>query len=195
MMDFTYETFKISEKVVKEMLGDRGYIYTANANPKKGFEERDRLEGIATKKTITILVVWYPTDSNRKITVQNITALKDELDSNSYDKAIIITDCSITLKADKTIQVQRNFFEFRTFKETQSNITKHILVPKHRALTSSEKNEVLQKYNTTISNIPKIKLNDPICRWYRFKLKAMIEITRETTNGPEISYRIVIAGG
>lgn len=195
MIEFNYNTFCISRNVIKEMLHDRGYKLNETVKTKKDYEkalEECKIEEKATKKEINILVIWYPhIDDEIKITIQEISNLSSRLENEEYDKILIITDVVVTPKASKTIEVDKDIFELRSFEETQYNVTKHVLVPKHRRLSKQEKNEVLSMYNTTADKISKLKRSDPICRWYQFKSKSLIEITREGTNGPEISYRIV----
>lgn len=60
------------------------------------------------------------------------------------------------------------------------------LVPRHRLATSSEMKE-LSKKSVNISSLPKLRLEDFICRWYGFRLGDLISIERED----EIYFRVV----
>lgn len=44
---------------------------------------------------------------------------------------------------------------------SSSNPIHHILQPKHTILKEKEANELLEKYNISISQLPKIKITDP----------------------------------
>ena len=44
------------------------------------------------------------------------------------------------------------------FVESDFDVTKHILVPKHTLLTEKEKDKLLEKYHITIKELPKIML-------------------------------------
>ena len=39
--------------------------------------------------------------------------------------------------------------------------TSHILQPKHTILKEKDANEILEKYNISVSQLPKIKITDP----------------------------------
>ena len=46
------------------------------------------------------------------------------------------------------------------------NITKHVLVPTHTPLTSEQKRAVLRRYKITEMQLPRLKVGDPVARYY-----------------------------
>ncbi len=79
------------------------------------------------------------------------------------------------------------------FLESEFDITKHILVPKHTLLTDKEKEKLLNKYIITIKELPKIMLTDPAIRHLKVKIGDVIKIERiSPTAGKAIFYRGVI---
>ena len=187
MTEFTYVTFQISRKNVAEMFCDRGFNLTTSIHNRIAFTNalnNDKIEEMATRGTTQYMVVWF----SHKVTIQVITALKTLREERSLSKIVIIADMAVTPKALKTIEVEKDIFELLSFKETQYNPTKHELVPNHRALSKTEKEEVLKDYDTNLENFPKILVTDPICRWYAWKPRTLVEITRQ---GQSISYRLV----
>lgn len=46
------------------------------------------------------------------------------------------------------------------------NITEHVLVPKHIPMTDEEKIALLKNYRLSESQLPRIKIKDPIARYY-----------------------------
>ena len=69
----------------------------------------------------------------------------------------------------------------------------HELVPKHEKLTDSEKKQLLEQYNVTTLEMPKIRLDDPAIRHLDAKRGDMIRITRKSkTAGTTYFYRVVI---
>ncbi len=75
------------------------------------------------------------------------------------------------------------------------DVRKHILVPKHQKLTEKEKEELLQQYNITTSELPKILKNDPMATGVAAKPGDVIEITRNSsTAGKSVFYRAVVNG-
>ncbi|MBW2993242.1 DNA-directed RNA polymerase subunit H [Candidatus Woesearchaeota archaeon] len=70
---------------------------------------------------------------------------------------------------------------------------KHILVPEHTKLSDKEKKAVLEKYNLTIKELPKIKKIDPAIAKLNAKSGDVIKIIRKSeTAGKSIYYRVVI---
>lgn len=75
------------------------------------------------------------------------------------------------------------------------DIRKHMLVPEHSKLTKKEIQELLEKYNITVNELPKILSTDPAIEKLNAKLGDIIKITRDSpTAGVSIYYRVVING-
>ena len=73
--------------------------------------------------------------------------------------------------------------------------TKHILVPKHVKLSEKEKQELIEKYNVRMRELPKILKNDPAIKHLNVKNGDIIKIIRKSpTAGESIFYRGVING-
>ncbi|MCW1296484.1 MAG: DNA-directed RNA polymerase subunit H [Candidatus Parvarchaeota archaeon] len=69
----------------------------------------------------------------------------------------------------------------------------HIWVPKHRIMSEEEKEELLKKYNITLQQLPRILVNDPICKELKAKVGDVIEIERDSpTAGKAMYYRVVV---
>jgi len=75
------------------------------------------------------------------------------------------------------------------------NIKNHVLVFEHSKLTKKEIQELLEKYNISLNELPKIVLTDPAITSLNVKLGDVIKITRDSpTAGKSIYYRAVING-
>jgi len=75
------------------------------------------------------------------------------------------------------------------------DIKKHILVPEHSKLTKQEIQELLEKYNIVLNDLPKILLTDPAIEKLNIKTGDVIKITRNSpTAGIAIYYRVVTNG-
>jgi len=75
------------------------------------------------------------------------------------------------------------------------NLKKHVLVPEHSKLIKKEIQELLEKYNLSLNELPKIILTDPAITSLNVKLGDVIKITRDsTTASKSIYYRVVING-
>lgn len=67
-------------------------------------------------------------------------------------------------------------------------MTKHILIPKHTKLSDKEKKEVLDKYNVTVKDLPKIGMNDPTIADLSAQQGDVIKIVRKSPTRGEATY-------
>lgn len=71
-------------------------------------------------------------------------------------------------------------------------VTKHVLVPKHTKLSEREKKQLLEKYNITVKQLPRISKKDPAIQHLDVKPGDVIKIHRESkTAGKTEFYRSV----
>ncbi len=81
----------------------------------------------------------------------------------------------------------------RVEKPVEIDIFQHKWVPKARVLTEEEKEKLLNKYNITEFQLPKILKSDPMVKSLGAKVGDVIEIIRDSpTAGKSIYYRVVI---
>ena len=74
-------------------------------------------------------------------------------------------------------------------------VEEHILVPKHSKLSEKEKAELLEKYQITLQELPKILKKDPAIRELGAKNGEIIKIERQSpTAGKTVFYRCVVNG-
>jgi DNA-directed RNA polymerase subunit H len=70
---------------------------------------------------------------------------------------------------------------------------KHILIPKHSKLSDSQKEKLLEKYNISIKELPRILKTDPAISSLDVKPGDVIKIIRKSqTAGEAIFYRVVV---
>ena len=75
-----------------------------------------------------------------------------------------------------------------------TDITKHILVPKHTVLSDKEKKETLEKYHVSLAELPKIPKNDAAIKHLNAKIGDIIKILRNShTAGESVFYRVVVS--
>lgn len=73
-----------------------------------------------------------------------------------------------------------------------AGIAKHNIIPKHSKLSEKDKQELLQSYNITMRELPKILVDDPGMHGLEAKPGDIIKITRKSaTAGESAFYRCV----
>ncbi len=71
----------------------------------------------------------------------------------------------------------------------------HLFVPKHQKLTEKEAEEILERYNLSRNQLPKILKKDPAIASLDPKKGEIIKIMRTSpTAGKVIFYRVVVGG-
>ena len=156
--------------------------------------------------TVEKIYVKYRLDSKFKGTA----SVKEQI-NEIYEKHITTKDTLVMINInrllmkvgvkDKTdedfvndLYTTRNYFiQLFGLENFLINISHHHFVPKHRILSSQENQELLNKYNCTIKNLPTIKRDDPQAKYIGLRLKQICEITRENvTSGITMPYRVCV---
>ena len=71
----------------------------------------------------------------------------------------------------------------------------HFLVPQHTKLTKEKKQELLEKYNITVNELPRITKHDPAIGHLSVNSGDVIKVIRPSgTSGKSVYYRVVITG-
>ncbi len=70
---------------------------------------------------------------------------------------------------------------------------KHLLIPKHIKLSDKEKEDLLEQYKITTSNLPRIYKSDPAVEDLGVKPGDVVKIVRKSpTAGEAVFYRVVM---
>jgi len=79
-------------------------------------------------------------------------------------------------------------------KRTEENTRKieHFLIPKHELLKEDEMKKVLEKYDVTKDQLPKIRSDDPAIQHLEVKKGDVIRIMRKEDHIENTYYRIVV---
>ncbi len=76
--------------------------------------------------------------------------------------------------------------------KTNQISSNHILVPKHVKLNEKEKKQLLEKYNISVNELPKINVKDPAIKDLKLEIGDVVKIVRiSPTAGETIFYRSV----
>ena len=119
-----------------------------------------------------------------------IFVFKEKINSNN-EKNIksLIAQYNNNDKTRKNVKVE--MFEIRNL---LFNITKHSYVPKHVLLSTTEAEEVYDKYSIkNKTQLPIIYKTDPVAKYFDFKSGELIKISRGSTAiGESITYRYCV---
>ena len=76
---------------------------------------------------------------------------------------------------------------------TKFSLLDHESVPKHEIMSENELKSVLSKFSIEKEQLPKIKVQDPVCKEIGAALGDVVKITRKSqTAGEAEYYRLVI---
>ena len=122
-------------------------------------------------------------------TINKDTEMETFLDKTDYKLIIKMDD--IPLRLEKQLYEYANIEVFSA-DEMKINITECDFVPRHKKLTRSEADTIMEVYHFKNKNIKQMCYDDPLARYLNLKVNDVVEITRQTiTCGEEIDYRIV----
>ncbi len=106
-------------------------------------------------------------------------------------KFVIVQD--INAKSEDTIESYKTQIEIFKFDKLQSDITEHDLVPKHEVLTKEEGENVMESYRARKRDMPLIRTNEPVAKYYNMKPGEIVKIYRPSPLTCEsVAYRLVI---
>ena len=73
------------------------------------------------------------------------------------------------------------------------SMDKHVLIPKHTKLGDKHKEKLLEQYNISVYDLPRILKTDPAISSLNAKPGEVIKIIRESmTAGETVFYRVVV---
>jgi len=189
-------------KTAIEMLYDRGFTLSQDEVDLTFSEFVARLNetkiNIEGKKIDSdkLAYVYFFLD-NKTFGKKDLVQLKEFIEEKYAKKdisVIIILEEKPTSQLNKEILLD-DYHNFETFlvKNLMINITKHYLVPKHILLhDQKEINQILEDYQCTAPQLPKLSTTDPVAKYYGYKSGAICKILRSNPmTGEENYYRIV----
>lgn len=220
-MDFeTFEKIYKSRTIIYKMLQLRGYqtekydsmtkeelnILFQNHSKKINYD-MDSLDMKIEGPDNSVFVKYILNDklrfNNLEKAIENIydTIIPDE------DTCIIITKDNILKNKDshknntpleeyinRNYQSKNRFIQIFWLNNLLFDITTHELTPNYKILTEEAKQQVLEKYHITASNMPNVSVRDPLANFYGVKEGEVVEISKTSeTNGYTKYYRLCIA--
>lgn len=143
----------------------------------------------ATRDNITIFVtkredptdqifVFFPEEV--KVGVKTIKQLAERMRNEGVKRAIMVVQQNMTPFAKQCLNEMQPKYHIELFQEAELlvNITKHVLVPEHRILTSEDKKILLDRYKVKETQLPRIQYSDPVARYYGMSRGQVVRIVR-----------------
>ena len=123
--------------------------------------------------------------------IKHIKAFAQVLSEKNFQTGIYVTNAAPTSSALKIIpSLQPIVMEIFREDDLLVNISKHELVPKHILLSKEEKKSLLERYRLRETQLPRIRLDDPMAKYLGLKRGDVIKIIRKSeTAGRYASYR------
>jgi DNA-directed RNA polymerase subunit H len=197
-----YQQINDVKTTIIKMFINRGFIDIANKDKyidKLVADENDDLEYVINLDTSKN----YNTEiKNKKIYVKifnyKISSVSEKSPIGEFIKKynkeykfIVVQD--ITGKTEETINSYDTQCEIFKFNKLQSDVTEHISVPKHEVLTKEEAENVLESYRARKKDMPLIRTNEDVAKYYNMKPGEITRICRSSPLTCEaIAYRLVI---
>lgn len=138
------------------------------------------------------LGIFYP--DSAKIGISEVRDIYKQMNDEQLKQALVIVKGSMTPSSKKALTEEHHEIKIQAFMETELivNITHHELVPKHEALSKEDKKELLKRYKLTENQLPRIKLSDPVTKYYGLRRGQVVKILRKSpTAGRYVTYRLV----
>lgn len=197
-----YQQINDVKSTIIKMFVNRGFIETVNKDKyinKLISDENDDLEYIINldssknynteikSKKVYIKIFNYKISS-----VSDKSPIGEFIKKYNKDYKFIIVQ-NITPKIVESLNLYDTQVEVFKFNKLQSDITEHILVPKHEVLTKEEGENVLESYRARKRDMPLIRSNEDVAKYYNMKPGEITRIYRPSPLTCEaVAYRLVI---
>lgn len=183
-----------------EMLKDRSYtmnqttqlltLHTFRQSFPSALTDRNAIKIHVSKNDTTLSVHFF---DEAKVGLKTLKLALETFEKQNIAHIIIVCKEGLSPACKKYIISLNTRIEIFYEKELLFNITKHVLVPKHRILNHEEKVGLLKELRCNEAQLPLILETDPVIRYYGGRKNEVIEIVRKSeTAGQGIYYRIVV---
>ena len=166
------------------MLQDRGYSNIMS----KGLTNVLIYSCLDVKKELTLIFLSH----EDRVGVKTLRTIKQDCETLNSSHFILLSHNGLTPFALRELNECSGNADVEIFKKADLAfpIVRHILVPKHIALSKEEKAELLEDLPSKA--LPKLKESDPVARYYHFPIGTVVKIHRQLGTNPEPYYRIVV---
>src|SRR6478609_9822342 len=142
------------------------------------------------KKDPSFISVYFTTEES--IGIKHIVTVSEKMIASKISHCVLIYPKNITSSAKKYMEKTAKLkIEAFSEEDLSINITKHVMMPQHEVLTTSEKKQFLSNSHLKEEQLPKISANDPVAKYYGMRRGDVVKSTRNSdTSGRSISFRL-----
>lgn len=142
----------------------------------------------------TIHVEFSFSPQNVNVGIKDIKTFAQLLSEKNYYTGIFVTNAAPTPAALKIVpSLLPTVMEIFREEDLLVNISRHELVPKHILLSAEEKKGLLERYRLKETQLPRIRVDDPMARYLGLRRGQVVKIIRKSeTAGRYASYRWAI---
>jgi DNA-directed RNA polymerase I, II, and III subunit RPABC1 len=125
-------------------------------------------------------------------------ALADDLDRRYEDETLVATTVIVVVNGEVKLEPYPNetrLLKVEMFQQSHVllDVVHHRLQPEFHVLSKQETETMLAHHNATITQLPVMKYDDPIARYFALaRGDVMMCIRNSETAGKAISYRVVL---
>ncbi|KMT17079.1 hypothetical protein BVRB_2g041340 [Beta vulgaris subsp. vulgaris] len=197
--------YYLARKTIFQLLNDRGYVVSSTEFTRSLSEFRAEFghnpDPLSLRICVPhrvnssskILVIFGGTEEIRKA---NILSIFNQItNKESLDRIILVLQNKMNHHARKVVDEFQIKIEIFQITELMVNITKHYLSPKYEKLTVQEKERLLQKYQVNDLQMPHMKENDAIARYYGFEKGQVLKVSYTNLGGlagSMVTYRCIV---
>jgi DNA-directed RNA polymerase subunit H len=174
---------KVMETICK-MLSRRGYDVPEGLPPLEDFR-------VTSSAPPRCCLVFFPWDA--KVGVGEIRIIAKKMEDCGASESVLICE-GLTPTAVTSLQslIPTQFICNMTPQSLMFDIYEHESVPRHRIMSAQEVGALCDKYGP-VTNLPVIRLEDPMCKYMGARPGDIFEITRNRPNvGHHPYYRRVV---
>lgn len=151
----------------------------------RAFTSREALTFI----TLIGTLVYFSDDPT--IGIKQMQKLAELMKENHLTKCIFVYPRTLTFSAKRFLSLERSL-KIEMFCDTELiiNVTRHVLAPCYRLVSTSERKKLSTKYG---GQFPRILVSDPVAKYYGMRCNDVVEVSRYSeTAGDYVLYRICV---
>lgn len=171
----------------RDLVYDRGYRNITTYDPYHGCTQNSPVIKANDGNGNEVFVYWH---NEERVGIKFIRQLDEiHLKNNKKRTVVLLSIDGPTAFSKKECDI-RNWIQLLLYKELYVNITKHSMVPPHRKLQDEEIEDLKKRYglSTDMQELPKMSINDPVSKYYKYDRGSVVEIKRSVGTLEETKY-------